>query len=84
MLAHFNANLKTVASTDVSEVELRAVLSQRHGNEERAVGFASRTITSAGAFSVGECQVVALKWAWQLKNYYSTSVGSPFGPISLH
>ena len=72
VLAHFDAKLPTVVTTDASGVAIGAVLSQlQTDGVERPVAYASRTLSSAErAYSVSEREALACIWACERWNYY--------------
>lgn len=71
-LAHFDADLPTMLTTDASLVALGAVLSQIHPDgSDHPVAFASRTISDAERnYSAGEREALACIWAAEHFHFY--------------
>ena len=71
VLAHFDANVRKLLSTDASSLAIGAVLSQVQHGEERPVAFASCIINDAErADTVGEREALAFIWACEHWHYY--------------
>ena len=77
LLAHFDPSLPTLLHTDASNYAVGAVLSQMHGDIEKPVCYASKTLDRAQAnYTVTEKECLAVVWATEL--FRTLLLGNPF------